>query len=999
MEAGATSSLQLFEKEYLNEFTKTNITAIVAFENLIIFGDYNGYLNVYKKENKNLSQVNQIQVAKTKIDTLIVVNKEKILYILTGGNLLVYEIPDFNSKTPKDTDKESKDLKDVVKIVGNQSEENSNQLCIITKKKKLLFFTYQTEMKRLIHNEFKDAEGKSLEYPVKEIPEKIKWCGKYLCYYLKKESKVYFLTFNTEKDGKTKVTQQSQEIPVDDIEYIQSSWIVLTGGFGLFFSNEGEAVGKDMINLNMSDTYMGIEIYNDIYIVILYKGCISVYDYNDGKCVQELTTDTTTMPISKFLSKGIKNIYMVSTYKPNEKTKVENYDTKLWEIRELSFETQIQILLKHNQLVKAFGILNNKLDYNMEKFVHLENFYCECAWNCFQQKDVNGYKEAEKYFCLCNFNPFELIYHFIKLLNIKPIHDGYKDVDKLSNDVLACQITCEDNKINDVTKAALEMLVKVLRVKKNYILTSNNLPTVKAGNDKLFTESMLNQAKSTSLTFESSNNNNVINLKDVAPVDPKLDVVIEMINLVLVKAMVLSQSNEVAKIEYIQEIIENDAFDTNYLLDDFFIKLDTYEAHMALAYIYNRTKKYSEALKLLQPYLDDVSKSKENKESRRLTNKILTSFGKNAQYVDVFEEGLRYLLKMHQQPAFEILLSHELISIDTFLDKILPDFDKENNSKKREAFLKLLCEDKKYENYSNEKYQTMFIELNLEKLFIELPKDAPIKKKTKTSNIEDELPGKYKDFKELLRRHKKYNKLSILEKVKNSWMHDVEIYLLTELQKYDDALLKLIDLKKNNFKDFEDIRAYCKLNYKNDANIYKKYFKYLRDNFDSSPEKDEFKTEMLKLLELFIDGNLLDPEEKKNLNKLELLNILNPKDIMPLIPNEWKLNELLGEKSKDKTLFSLLRFYLKEYAVINNNYKRLENLAKMDLTYKQMKLYELKDKHVSLDVNSNCYLCGKKILTNTMFLVYPNGHIYHNKCATDLHSEPKTGRNFKNFDY
>ena len=139
METGATSSLQLFEKEYLNEFQKTNITAIVAFENLIIFGDYNGFLYVYKKENKNLSQTNQLQVSKSKIDTLIVVNKEKILYVLTGGNLLVYEIPGFNSKTPKEADKESKDLKDVVKIVGNQNEENNNQLCIINKKKNYFF--------------------------------------------------------------------------------------------------------------------------------------------------------------------------------------------------------------------------------------------------------------------------------------------------------------------------------------------------------------------------------------------------------------------------------------------------------------------------------------------------------------------------------------------------------------------------------------------------------------------------------------------------------------------------------------------------------------------------------------------------------------------------------------------------------------------------------------------------------------------------------------------
>lgn len=156
---------------------------------------------------------------------------------------------------------------------------------------------------------------------------------------------------------------------------------------------------------------------------------------------------------------------------------------------------------------------------------------------------------------------------------------------------------------------------------------------------------------------------------------------------------------------------------------------------------------------------------------------------------------------------------------------------------------------------------------------------------------------------------------------------------------------------------------------------------------------------MLKILDLFVNGDLLDEEAKNNKNKLELLNLLNPKEILGLIPNDWKLNEPLDEKDKEKTLYNLLRFYLKEYAIINNNYKRLENLAKMDLIYKQMKLHELKDKHVLLDINTSCYLCNKKIQNNTVFLVYPNGHIYHSRCSPDLHIEIKTGRNFENFDY
>ena len=80
-----------------------------------------------------------------------------------------------------------------------------------------------------------------------------------------------------------------------------------------------------------------------------------------------------------------------------------------------------------------------------------------------------------------------------------------------------------------------------------------------------------------------------------------------------------------------------------------------------------------------------------------------------------------------------------------------------------------------------------------------------------------------------------------------------------------------------------------------------------------------------------------------------------------------------------------------EKSIRDSENQEMENLAKMDLMYKQMKLCELKDKHVLLDINTSCYLCNKKIQNNTVFIVYPNGHIYHSGCSPDLHIEIKTG--------
>ena len=65
----------------------------------------------------------------------------------------------------------------------------------------------------------------------------------------------------------------------------------------------------------------------------------------------------------------------MSIIKIEEKPGKDVYHTNLWELREFSFEEQIKFSLKYDQIEKAFGILNNKLEYNMEKFDFLESFY------------------------------------------------------------------------------------------------------------------------------------------------------------------------------------------------------------------------------------------------------------------------------------------------------------------------------------------------------------------------------------------------------------------------------------------------------------------------------------------------------------------------------------------------------------------------------------------------------------------------------------------------
>ena len=92
---------------------------------------------------------------------------------------------------------------------------------ILTKKKKILLFSYNNEVQRLYLKEYKDKDKKPLEIQLKEIPYKIKWYGENIFYYLKQESKVIFNIIETNKDV-SRIKQGEQAILIEDIAFIQS---------------------------------------------------------------------------------------------------------------------------------------------------------------------------------------------------------------------------------------------------------------------------------------------------------------------------------------------------------------------------------------------------------------------------------------------------------------------------------------------------------------------------------------------------------------------------------------------------------------------------------------------------------------------------------------------------------------------------------------------------------------------------------------------------------
>ena len=126
MASGQTANLELFESEFIQDFPKINITSISDYYQKIIIGDSLGFVRAYKRENSKLVEIHSFQL-KSKIDKLITIPEENILYILSGGNLLFYELQTFHDRGPKESDKESKDFKDIAKIYQNQNPNRSGR--------------------------------------------------------------------------------------------------------------------------------------------------------------------------------------------------------------------------------------------------------------------------------------------------------------------------------------------------------------------------------------------------------------------------------------------------------------------------------------------------------------------------------------------------------------------------------------------------------------------------------------------------------------------------------------------------------------------------------------------------------------------------------------------------------------------------------------------------------------------------------------------------------
>jgi hypothetical protein len=102
----------------------------------------------------------------------------------------------------------------------------------------------------------------------------------------------------------------------------------------------------------------------------------------------------------------------------------------------------------------------------------------------------------------------------------------------------------------------------------------------------------------------------------------------------------------------------------------------------------------------------------------------------------------------------------------------------------------------------DERYHTKLANGYIERLFGMVPKD----KKLDASNSNEIIKLKNETLGKFLRNpDSKYNSTSILEKIKDSWLEEEEIFLYGKLNQHKQALIKLVNDKK-----LEEAEKYCR---------------------------------------------------------------------------------------------------------------------------------------------------------------------------------------------
>ena len=783
-----------FSIKQIGEYNQGKITAAAYLNDYFVIADEKGTLRVFKVSKTGLEPQADITFSKNKpCEKIVYRHKTNHIFCLVNGEIFVYKLP----KLEQICELKAKDP--IVSIAINATDfSETHRILTVNKKKKIKLYELDLISKTFIENKTETSLS------VIDIPDQYQWYGDIFVYYTIKAKKTVISWLIMSQN----ITKSMNDLYVTNIQYvngkaIDGGTIAITPDLALFL-DVGTVKSLSPIPLIDVTVVEIAEVKN--FIIFLEKNIFRVYMPNEQNIYASVQHEKLPQNEEGYLlvDNQARLIYISKQELGNNQCKHFFYY-----VTETPY-TQINIkLLSSGQFDEALAKINDNVDScdeNKESII--EQYYLDCAWNSIR---LNQYEKAYQYCHLTNFDPFEFCYLFQTMLELQILHtDKEKEIkENLSKNQINSFMMRDTSGNKDLFKQAKRFLYKILQAKRKYFLTKFDLPKE---NDKT-----IQFAESKFSIIDLSKSTTKIKLIDM----------LNYINVALIKIMIENEHSP----KEIAAIIDHNSFECkgicDFSEDKFFVKEGS-NRRCALAYLYEKKGEFEKALKIWKSY-GSVTQTKFAmliSEARERTAKIFKAFQKDetnkTTNLKLFEEYIKWILTKEPEKAFKIAIdastpqdktTPEFITIDYFLESILPKVG--NNEKElelKEKFLVFLdCHSPK------EIYQTMLIEIYIDKLFKIYP----------SSFTAGEFTGEAKRYRDLLlfalkKPDSVYNKSKILDKIKDSWLKEEEIYLYSELKMFNEALNKLLlqATAASTIPNFEPVEKFCDDNISNKPDIF-----------------------------------------------------------------------------------------------------------------------------------------------------------------------------------
>lgn len=268
----------------------------------------------------------------------------------------------------------------------------------------------------------------------------------------------------------------------------------------------------------------------------------------------------------------------------------------------------------------------------------------------------------------------------------------------------------------------------------------------------------------------------------------------------------------------------------------------------------------------------------------------------------------------------------------------------------------------------------------IECIFKKFPKDSK-----NDANFDSKTQKYLKKLSEFLRApYSKYRSLTILEKIKDSFLLEDEVFLYGREKQHKKALTKLV--KEREYKMAEN---YCIERSENLLSelfiLYISILKQIEEILNNNPgdSKAESKYNEVK--------GCINDFLKKYVTHSEL----DPLTVLEKLPEWWKLEEK-GDNSNEDGLYAFLSNILSYTLNQKRNMKVAKHLSEMDLVNSDFNLAKTKKANIKITSEKNCSVCHRRI-GDKVFVVYPNGVVAHHTCISNKAQSicPVTGQNFE----